>query len=128
MYRRGGDGNQRRKDDERFRQCIRAKFWLCWWIPKSVGSWIAQRYFKAVRILGSACFNYRAVPDPRFVKLVEAAKTVVATEHGDARLGSRELNVSSVVDRLLMQIMGAAVNSAEEALAEAGDQDETDTA
>lgn len=124
-YDHGGSGHDRLRADEVFRLSIRVKLAAHWWIPLFVASWIAQRYFKAVRILGSTCFNYRAVPDERLVALVKAAKELESdctlrrvgdgwTEHG-------------VYDKYVIALR-TAICSAEEALAEAGDQNETDTA
>jgi hypothetical protein len=57
---------------------------MCRWIPNVVGDWIAQRYYKAVRILGSLCFTYRAVPDQRYVTLWEAGIDLMHTAEFEA--------------------------------------------
>ncbi len=57
-YEKGGDGKARARADTRFRRCIEVQFSKKWWIPRFFGRAVARRYFIAVRIFGSAVFNY----------------------------------------------------------------------
>lgn len=57
-YERGGTGKDRAAADERLRDCVYRRQVAKWWIPKFVARRVARRYYEAVRIFGSSCFNY----------------------------------------------------------------------
>jgi len=75
-YEIGGSEADRLKADEEFRDGIAAEFAKGGWFARRMGPHVAEWRYQAVRKIGMLCFNYRAVPDERFVKLVEAAKSV----------------------------------------------------
>jgi len=61
-YREGGTEQDRMEADRNLQECIRRKLLESKWIPNAIACWVAHRYFRAVRLLGSSCFMYREGP------------------------------------------------------------------